>query len=267
MSPLLLKLCAALSLFTMLAVFELVTRLSDRAKIKSGEAEDMRKDNTMLKRYNAVPHPRWRYWSEGLLVIGCGIAAVLAMSSVSKYQAYGAFYDDSWRMPDVEEHMLYKADGTEALQALYDADPENFDFSGYKICLVKLGCPDCERVSETINALDDSFYVVFSTSPVGKAIVEQYGVTYVPSVLYSGTVLEMRTSDAVPQAPAGGASGENPGTSGNAGGTGDIDGMVGDLMDGLAGEGDDTPKDGPPGTKSGDEIWYQEHGGDAGNQD
>lgn len=256
MSPLLLKICAAAALFAMLAVFELVTRLSDRAKIKSGEARDMRQDNTLLKRYNAVPLPRWRYWSEGILIIACGAAAVLAMSGVQKYQEYGAFYDDSWRMADVEDHMFYSAAGTEALQALYDADPEHFDFGQYKICLVKLGCPDCERVRETIDALDGSFYVVFSTSPVGKAVVERYGVTYVPSVVYSGMVLEMRTDgQSVPDDGSGQPSGPS--------GSGGVGGMVDDLIDGAQdGGGNGDAKDGPPDTKTGNEIWYREHGGE-----
>ena len=49
-SPLLMKACASAALFLSLVVFETAARISDRAKIRSGQAEDMRKNNTLMKR-------------------------------------------------------------------------------------------------------------------------------------------------------------------------------------------------------------------------
>lgn len=235
-SPLLIKACASAALFVSLVVFEVVTRISDHAKIRSGQAEDMRKNNTLMKRYNAVQLPRWRWWSEALLIIATGVMMLATMVSVNKYQAYGAFYDGSWRMPDVEEHMLFRSDGTEALQAIYDADPAGFDFDAYKVCLVRLGCEDCANVKETILALDDSFYVVFSRSDIGKRYAERYDVDYVPSVVYHGAVLEMRTN--------GNTDGEMP----DAPDTEDVPGMIDDLT-GLSGDHELQP--GNPGTAAG----------------
>lgn len=235
-SPLLMKTCASAALFLSLVVFETATRISDRAKIRSGQAEDMRKNNTLMKRYNAVQLPRWRWWSEALLIIATGAMMLATMISVNKYQTYGAFYDESWRMPDVEEHMLFRSDGTEALQDLYDADPAGFSFDDYKVCLVRLGCEDCEAVKETILALDDSFHVVFSKSDIGRRFAEHYEVDYVPSVIYHGTVLEMRTNMDMPDEDTG------------APDTSDVPGMIDDLT-GLSGDHELQP--GNPGTAAG----------------
>lgn len=250
MSPLLIKACAAAALIAMFAVFEIVTRLSDRAKIKSGEAEDMRKNNTVLKKYNAVQLPRWRYWTEGLLIVACGAALIVLMASVQKYSKGGAFYDSSWRMAGVEKYMHFDAAGNQALQKIYDADPENFDFDAYRVCLVKLGCSDCDAAKDTINALDGTFYVLFTTSGVGKAFVDRYGITFVPSVIYNGTVIELRMGGSgtdpnfVPDEFRGDPDGH---------GSGDVQGILDDLMDGAE-ESEPDPSD--PGTAGGIEAMY-----------
>ena len=196
MSPFQVKCALLISLAAALAVFELVTRLSDRQKLKSGEVEDLRKDDTLLVKHNAVQHSKARFWTEGLLIIATGIALAVAMMSMIDYQDHGAFYDNSWRDPDVENHFYFSSKDNQTLEAIWAKDPENFDWNAYKVCLVRLGCDDCERVAETISNLASNGYVtVFSRSDLGKAYVERYGITYVPSVILSGNIIQLRSGD------------------------------------------------------------------------
>lgn len=195
MSPMQLKGCIAAALFAMLIVFESVSRVSDIRKIRSGQSEDLRKDDTLLKKHNMVQHSRFRIWSEGLLIIAAGLSIIIWVAAMQDYQAYGAFYDSAWRMPDVEDHFMFRSDDTERLQKEYDADPKGFDFEARNAILVKLGCEDCENAEEALKALYETggYDVIFSNSDIGKAYVEHFGITFVPSVTYSGSVIELRT--------------------------------------------------------------------------
>ena len=196
MSPFQIKCAVLISLAAALAVFELVTRLSDRQKIKSGEVEDMRKDDTLLVKHNAVQHSKGRFWTEGLLIIATGIALAVAMVSMIDYQDHGAFYDNSWRDPTVESHFYFSSKGNQQLEAAWSKDPENFDWAAYRLCVVKLGCEDCERVHEAIsNLAAEGYTIVFSKSDFGQAVVERYGINYVPSVIANGMVIQLRSGD------------------------------------------------------------------------
>lgn len=209
LSPLQIKYYLSAAVFAMLVVFELVTRLDNRRKIRSGECEDMRRHNTKLVKYNAVPLPKWRIWTEGLLIIAAGVLMALTIKSMRDYYVYGAFYDSAWRDPDVEDHLIFDSMEGRHLEDFWKLDPENYDWTGNRVVLVKLGCEDCERVAGTINALADQGYtIVFSRSPLGQAYVEKYGINYVPSVIMGGLVVQLRSGDSIIAQPA--ASGEAP---------------------------------------------------------
>lgn len=202
LSPMQVKLYLTLALIAALAVFELVTRLDDRRKIRSGEVEDQRKNDTLLVKHNAVPYPKWRIWSEGLLIIATGAAVAITMFSVIRYQEYGAFYDASWRSPEVEKHFLFSSKANQDLESQWLRDPENFPWNDQRICLVKLGCEDCERIESAIRQLESEGYaLVFSTSALGREIVSRYDVTYVPSVILNGMVIQLRSGDSVIRQP------------------------------------------------------------------
>lgn len=210
LSPLQIKLYAVLALIAALAVFEAVTRLDDRRRIRSGEVSDQRGKDTLLVKHNAVPYPKWRIWSEGLLIIATGAMVAVTMFSVMEYQKYGAFYDASWRSPEVEDHFLFDSSANQDLEARWLSDPDGFAWNDLRICLVKLGCEDCERVAQAIHELEaDGYSVVFSTSEFGRAAVEKYGVTYVPSVILNGMVVQLRSGESmVEQDPAGKSDGQ-----------------------------------------------------------
>lgn len=196
LSPLQVKYYIAAALFAALLVFELVTRLSDRYKIKTGQAEDLRKNDTKLVKHNAVQQTKSRVWAEGLLIIAAGISMIVAMTSMLEYQKYGAFYDSSWRSPDVENYFEFDAGPGRELEARWKADPDNFDWNNLKICLVKLGCDDCHRVAETIHGLEAEGYVsVFSRSELGQAVMDRYSVDYVPTVILNGMTVQLRSGD------------------------------------------------------------------------
>lgn len=195
MSPLQLKMCVAAALFAALVIFEVLSRIRDTWLVKSGQAEDLRKDDTVLTKHNMVRHSKSRIWCEGLLIIATGIAVIVWVSGLLEYKSYGAFYDGSWRVPDVESHFHFKTDDDERLQKEYDADPENFDFNARSAIVVKLGCSDCEEIYETLDALyaTGGYDIVFSNSDIGRKYVDYFGITYVPSVTYGGNVIELRT--------------------------------------------------------------------------
>lgn len=198
LSPMQIKLYLAIALIAALAVFELVTRLDDRRKIRSGAVRDQREKDTLFVRHNAVPYPKWRIWSEGLLIIAAGAMVAATMFSVIKYQEYGAFYDASWRSPEVEKHFLFSSKANQDLESQWLRDPENFPWNDQRICLVKLGCEDCERIEPAIRQLEAEGYdLVFSTSALGREIVSRYGVDYVPSVILNGMVIQLRSGDSV----------------------------------------------------------------------
>lgn len=249
MSPLQLKGCTAAALLAMLLVFKIVSVASDRKKVRSGQEDDLRKGDTLLKKHNMVRHSPARVWAEGLLVIAAGLSVVVLVAAVRDYEAHGAFYDESWRMPGVEGHFMFRSDDTERLQAEYDADPEAFDFEARNAILVKLGCEDCEAVEESLQALyaTGGYDVVFSNSEIGKAYVEHFGITFVPSVTYAGNVIELRTGSS--------AYGDGEPVEGGDAGAG-TDGIL-DAADELE---DWLEKDQPqgPGTKTeADALWKE----------
>lgn len=248
MSPMQLKMCIAAALFGMLVVFEIVSRLRDAALVKSGQAEDLRKDDTVMTKHNMVRHSRKRIWCEGLLIIATGIAVIVWVAAMMQYRSYGAFYDGAWRMPDVEGHFHFTADDTERLQAEYDEDPENFDFDARSAIVIKLGCQDCENVYETLDALYATgvYDIVFSNSDIGKKYVEYFGITFVPSITYGGNVIELRTGDAQ----------YDDGEPMDGGTVGDILDAADKLQEWM-----DTPAydNGGTGTKTGDNgLWEQQ---------
>lgn len=226
LSPLQVKYYLAIAVFAALLVFELVTRLDDRHKIRSGLAEDLRKSDRGAMKHNAVQYPKWRIWTEGLLIIAAGLCMVLAMWSMSEYDRYGAFYDASWRDPSVEDHFEFESAGNKVLEAAWKADPDAYDWAGTRVVLVKLGCEDCEHVAETIHQLEaDGYVTVFSRSELGQAYAEKYGISYVPSAIVGNMVVQLRSGASI-----------IPGDDGFDQDAGKTDGEIArDILDGLTG--------------------------------
>ena len=195
MSPVQIAMCAAAALTAMAILVHVLYWLSDRAALKSGNAAEPEKPEGVpfLKR-NAVVHTKGRILLEGCLMIAAGVAIVAWMGLASHWAKYGAFYDNAWRDPSAADHFIWTNEDTEALQKLYDADPEGFDFDARKAIIVTLGCPDCENAKDAITALQATgdYYVVFSASRIGRAYMEHYDISWVPSVTYSGLVIELR---------------------------------------------------------------------------
>ncbi len=142
------------------------------------------------------PVPKW-VPRTSLALLALVAVLVAAWCGVrSWYQKYGAFYDEAWREPGVEKYFSVTTEDTEALQAIYDSNPEGFEFDRYRVVLFRMGCEDCQKVLPTIQAFDQmpEYYVVFSRSPIGQAFIEHYDINYVPTVMYSGTEIQLRSS-------------------------------------------------------------------------
>lgn len=183
MSGLQWKMGIMFALVAALVIFEALTRLYDKYRIDKGIEEDRSKNNTFLTKYHKVPHSVPRILAEGFLFIGAGVMMIMVYAAHMDYERHGAYYDGSWREPGVESHFYFTNDDTEFLSGLYRSNPDGFVPGNYKVCLVKLGCKDCEDLKDVINALPDDVYVVFCTSDVGRLYVEEYGVNYVPCVI------------------------------------------------------------------------------------
>lgn len=129
-----------------------------------------------------------------LVMAGC-----VTYSIAMRYKAYGAFFDDSWRDPEVERHFMFDTKDTEELQAIFDSDPENFRFDLYDVILVRLGCEDCEKNESRILGAKAEIkekkgrkaYIVFSRSDIGKRYAAMYGVDNVPSVIVDSVVIAL----------------------------------------------------------------------------
>jgi len=125
-----------------------------------------------------------------LLFICFGALLIMTGYKAKRYYDYGAFYDDSYKKPDVESHLGYfKSEETEYLQSIYDKDPENFNFDLYPVIIVRYGCQDCETDFNLINANDDRYYIVHSRSDIGKKYVEHFNVISVPTFIKNGNIL------------------------------------------------------------------------------
>lgn len=131
------------------------------------------------------------------------IAGCVAYGVYSEYRRYGAFYDDSWKEPDVAEHFLFENTDTERLQAIYDSDPENFRPELYDVILVRLGCSDCEEQHGRILAAKAEIeakkgtpaYIVFNRSDIGRIYMDRYGIEGVPSVIVNNAVIPLYPED------------------------------------------------------------------------
>lgn len=196
MSPLQWYIGITTALFVTLVVYEIGIRWYDRYRIKNGIEEDRSKDNTFNVKYHKIPRSNFRILFEGILIIITGVMMLLSYFKMTEYQKYGAFYDTSWRAKEVEDHFIFTTEDTEFLQDIYNADPENFDYAKYAICLVRIGCADCEKVQDVIKELDnENLYIIHSRSDIGKRYVERYGVQYVPSVIVDDTVIPLYSSE------------------------------------------------------------------------
>ncbi len=130
------------------------------------------------------------------LFIASGIALYM---TINKYSAYGAFYDDSWKDPNVDSRFLFDTNDTKTLQALYDSDPDAFNPELYPVILVRLGCEDCEVAYDRIMAAKTEIetkrpitaYIVFSRSDIGKIYVNKYNVTNVPVVIIDNACITL----------------------------------------------------------------------------
>lgn len=129
------------------------------------------------------------------------LAVCLAGTGITacRYGSYGAFYDDSWKEPDVESHFLFRSDDTEALQAIYDSDPDGFRPALYDVLIVRLGCEDCEAQAGRVLAAKDEIaerkgrpaYIIFSRSEIGRLYVDEYGVSEVPVAIVGGALIRL----------------------------------------------------------------------------
>lgn len=189
MSPLLLYMGILLALITTTIIFHIGMALSDRYKLKHGLVEDMSKNNTFLVKYHKVPRSTFRIIAGNLLLIITGIMLILTVNKMMKYDEYGAFFDDSWRRKDVEEHFVFTVEDDDKLLELYESNPENFNFECWKVVMVRFGCPDCENLVDTIKKYQDNDYmIIFSRSDIGQKFMEYYDIDYVPSVITDGKV-------------------------------------------------------------------------------
>lgn len=173
MSPLLLYMGILLALITTTIIFHIGMALSDRYKLKHGLVEDMSKNNTFLVKYHKVPRSTFRIIAGNLLLIITGIMLILTVNKMMKYDEYGAFFDDSWRRKDVEEHFVFTVEDDDKLLELYESNPENFNFECWKVVMVRFGCPDCENLVDTIKKYQDNDYmIIFSRSDIGQKFME-----------------------------------------------------------------------------------------------
>ena len=135
-----------------------------------------------------------------LLLVSLGMLA----ANIARYSRYGAFYDDSWRDPEIESHFIFDTDDSKALEAIRSSDPDAFDPDLYDVILIRLGCADCEAASGDISALKaaieaarpEPVYIVFSRSPIGKYYVDHYSIKEVPCIVMNGAVTGMSESSA-----------------------------------------------------------------------
>lgn len=192
MSPLQRLMIISTSLFITILVFEIITKAYDAYRIKHGLAEDQSLKNTRWVKYYKIQRSAFRYIFECSLIILTGVLIVITMMKMRTYNNYGAFYDESWRVPEIEQYLDFPAADTEELNEIYTKDPANFDFDAYKICLVKLGCDDCIKIKDEILALQEyDIKLVFSTSTVGKAYVAEYNINFVPCIIENNVVTNL----------------------------------------------------------------------------
>lgn len=195
MSPLLLFMGIFLALTTTTIIFHVGMSLSDRYKIKHGLAEDMSKHNTFLVKYHKIPRTTFRIITGNLLLMATGVMLILTINKMIDYDDHGAFYDDSWRRKDVEEHFVFTVEDDDKLTELYESNPDEFNFECWKIVMVRFGCPDCEKQFDKIKEYQDAGYmVIFSRSKIGQKFMEYYNIDYVPSVITDGQLSYLSTN-------------------------------------------------------------------------
>ena len=195
MSPLLLFMGIFFAVTTSTIVFHIGMALSDRYKLKHGLVEDMSKHNTAMVKYYKIPRTKFRIITGNLLLIISGIMLILTINKLMTYGEYGAFLDDSWRKKDVEEHFVFTVYDDDKLTELYNSNPDDFNFECWKIVMVRFGCPDCEKLSETIKQYqDDGYMVIFSRSEIGKKFMEYYEIDYVPTVITDNKISYLRVN-------------------------------------------------------------------------
>lgn len=194
MSPLLLFIGITLALIVATVIFHIGMHLSDNYKIKHGIVEDMSLKNTFTIKYHRVPHTVPRILIGNALLIATGIMVILTCMKLTNYGSYGAFYDDSWKIKDVEDHFYFLRDDDDKLLEIYNSDPTNFNFETWNVVIVRFGCQECEAMAETIKSYDnEGFYVIFSRSEIGKKFKEHYDINYVPCIISEGQVQYLKT--------------------------------------------------------------------------
>lgn len=196
LSPLQWCIGITIALFVTLILFEIFIHWYDNYRIKHGIEEDRSKNNTFSIRYHKIPHSTFRILFEGLLILATGIMCIVCYTKYTNYEKYGAMYDSSWKMVDVEEHFMFESFESELLYDIYKKDPENFKPGDYNVLIVKYGCKECENLQDTINQINiDDIYLIYSRSEIGKIYVDHYGIDYVPCVIAEGSVIPLYSAD------------------------------------------------------------------------
>ena len=172
-------------------VYMIIQKISDKHREDAGEEQIKQSKNPLIKNYK-FKRTKFQIIFPNAVLIIAGICLILFVKTWMKYQSYGAFYDDSWKQPDVESHFYFDSSDSEELYKLYKSNPENFNLSAYNVAIVRFGCPECE---EDKNALDELKangivdYIIYSRSEIGKIFVDNFNVHYVPCVILDGTYM------------------------------------------------------------------------------
>lgn len=186
------KIClyASAGLFAVFVIYNLLMRIYDRYLDRIDPLPDAGKKRTLWDRqFYRRPRSYFRIIFENALRILLGISFVVLGIVFLRYDRYGAFLDDSWKYPDVEEHFLFEIKDGEYLEDLYHRNEEAFDLSSHNVVLVKLGCKRCENLYEEIMDLRSQGYLIlFSRSDIGRLYVEEYGIASVPCLINGNTV-------------------------------------------------------------------------------
>ena len=178
-------------------LFHAYDKSMDKKEMELPEDERPRQmtlKNNKMVRYYKRQRSYGRIIFQNVAFICLAVVLIIMTKRMMTYQSYGAFYDDSWKQPDVEEHFMFDSSDSEDLLDIYNKDPDNFEFDKYNIVMIRFGCPDCEQNKELIKKYDTNkdYYVIFSRSEIGKKYVEHYKINYVPCMIISGNVEHLK---------------------------------------------------------------------------
>lgn len=135
--------------------------------------------------------PLWLTLVQSAIMIITAVLLFISAYIINRYETYGAIYEEENTLP-IKNVLANCIEGLENDSARLQQNIENSNttLDDYNIIVVRFGCKECHEMSDMLIELRETkhAYIVYSRSPIGKKIVDEYNISITPCFIERGEV-------------------------------------------------------------------------------